>query len=168
MEPPHIHFYRALGLMLFLPDLEKQTPAMYAASLASRGDGLVSEAFGCTCGTCPGTQNDLDRGHGDARGDDNPVFLLDVFANWKWGIRPRSWLHAAPVAKATLSAIEFMLGNAPAPFNLTYRMVNTNDEHGIIVSRRGALAPKSQCVAKFRPSGLTGATCCDGCLRRAM
>merc|ERR1711977_711682 len=32
----------------------------------------------------------------------------------------------------TAKAIQFILDHAPAPYNLTFRMVNTNDEHGVI------------------------------------
>jgi len=128
MEPPHIHFYRALGYELFLPTLERQTPELYADTVGS--DGCVQELFGCGCGTCVGGAYDLDRPKGGARGDDNPVFILDVYMNFKWHDDGAAWLQKR--WSNTAKGIQFILNHARAPYNLTYQMVNTNDEHGVI------------------------------------
>eukprot|EP01065_Artemidia_motanka_P049055 TRINITY_DN804_c0_g1_i5.p1 TRINITY_DN804_c0_g1~~TRINITY_DN804_c0_g1_i5.p1 ORF type:complete len:885 (+),score=294.18 TRINITY_DN804_c0_g1_i5:94-2748(+) len=128
MEPPHIHFYRALGYQLFEPSIERQTPEMYASTVASQG-GVVNELFGCGCGGCVGGGYNLDQPMGGPRGDDNPAFLLDVYMNWKWGAGD-AWLKG--MWPAVKSATDYVLSKAPAPFNLTYQMVNTNDEHGVI------------------------------------
>lgn len=128
MEPPHIHFYRALGYELFLPSIERQTPELYADTIG--GDGCVQELFGCGCGSCVGGKYDLDRPKGGARGDDNPVFILDIYMNFKWHDDGAEWLKER--WSNTVKGIQFILNHAPAPFNLTYRMVNTNDEHGFI------------------------------------
>eukprot|EP01062_Namystynia_karyoxenos_P020533 TRINITY_DN17768_c0_g1_i1.p1 TRINITY_DN17768_c0_g1~~TRINITY_DN17768_c0_g1_i1.p1 ORF type:complete len:1046 (+),score=334.04 TRINITY_DN17768_c0_g1_i1:92-3139(+) len=128
MEPPHIHFYRALGYNLFLPELEHQTARMYAA--AQDADGLVEELFGCGCGGCAGGADDLDKAKGGARGDDNPVFVLDVYMNWKKGTGGSGWLGS--MWPATAKALRWMLQTAPAPYHLPYKLVNTHDEHGMI------------------------------------
>ena len=83
MEPPHIHFYRALGYSLFMPSIERQTPEMYARGIDA--DGYVEELFGCDCVGCH--NETLDRPGGSPvgiRGDDNLVFVLDVYMNWRW------------------------------------------------------------------------------------
>jgi len=128
MEPPHIHFYRALGYELFMPTLERQTPELYASTVGH--DGSVQELFGCSCGSCVGGSYDLDRPKGGVRGDDNPVFVLDVYMNFKWHDDGSQWLEQRWTN--TAQAIKFILNHAPAPYNLTYKMVNTNDEHGVI------------------------------------
>lgn len=126
MEPPHIHSYRALGYILLLPSLESGALSLYSSALAA--DGGVQEAFGCRCEGCASKPCDLDRGSGGARGDDNPAYLLDVYANWKWR-NSTAWMLAH---KEIVRVLEFTLSRAPPPCNLTYRMVNTNDEHGVI------------------------------------
>ena len=128
MEPPHIHFYRALGYALFLPAIEQQTPRLYSERLLK--DGTVSELFGCGCGGCAGQgQDTLDQPHGGARGDDNPVYILDVFMNWRWAKDGDTFL--ASVWDDTKLAVAFTLQHAEK-HGLTYRQVNTNDEHGMI------------------------------------
>lgn len=128
MEPPHIHFYRALGYALFLPAIERQTPRLYSDQMLR--DGTVSELFGCGCGGCAGQgQDTLDRPGGGARGDDNPVYILDVFMNWHWGKDGDTFLSS--VWPKTKLALNFTLQHA-AKHGLTYQMVNTNDEHGLI------------------------------------
>ena len=128
MEPPHIHFYRALGYALFLPAIERQTPRLYSERLLQ--DGTVSELFGCDCGGCAGQgQDTLDQPHGGARGDDNPVYILDVFMNWRWSEDGDSFL--ASVWNDTRRAVAFTLQHA-SKHGLTFRLVNTNDEHGLI------------------------------------
>ena len=127
MEPPHIHFYRALGYSLFQPELERQTPKMYSDAILP--DGTISELFGCGCGTCPASKCDLDKPKGGARGDDNPVYILDAYMNFAWHDDGKTFLQGVwgPVSKA----INFTLTKSEQ-YGLTYRMVNTNDEHGVI------------------------------------
>merc|ERR1712048_1134105 len=128
MEPPHIHFYRALGYELFHSSLERQTPELYADKVG--GDGCVQELYGCGCGDCVGGGYDLDKPKGGARGDDNPVFILDAYMNFKWHDDGADWLKGR--WENIVKAIHFIRNHAPSSYNLTYRMVNTNDEHGVI------------------------------------
>ena len=75
---------------------------------------------------------DLDEaGDVGARGDDNPVFVLDVYMNYKWVEGGLEWLEGIwPKVKA---ASEFMLASAAVgAHGLPWHMTNTNDEHGVI------------------------------------
>lgn len=131
MEPPHIHLPRMLGYKLFFSDLERQTLDLYSKQL-NPGTGMLGELFGGSCTIKPtiNTPSDLDKGAGGARADDNPAFVIDVYMNYLMDKDGLQLLHHKWV-QAKL-ALVFILKNAPSPFHLTYRLVNTNDEHGLI------------------------------------
>ena len=126
MEPPHIHFYRAFAYWTLFPSLERQTVQLYAD--AQLPDGLISEQFGGGCGGASG-KFDLDKPNGDPRGDDNGVFILDVFMNYLWTIDGEEF--AAKVWPQVELATRWQLAHA-SNYGLTSDLVNTNDEHGTI------------------------------------
>lgn len=126
MEPPHIHFYRALAYNFLMPSLERQTVELYAS--AQFPDGTISELFGGGCGGASGSY-DLDHPKGGPRGDDNGVFILDVWMNCLWTLdgeefESRIWPQA-------YKAIRWQLNHA-STYGLTSDLVNTFDEHGQI------------------------------------
>ena len=131
MEPPHIHLPRSVGYILHFPQLEQQTPKMYLESLSlPKSGGIVQELFGCGCGGCAGGQCDLDAPKGGPRGDDNPALVFDVYMNYK--LQPSGGkAFVVDNWNATKAALGFAL-SAADKFGLTYQLVNTNDEHGII------------------------------------
>ena len=66
-----------------MPSIERQTPEMYSRGIDA--SGYVEELFGCDCVGCH--NETLDRPGGSPvgiRGDDNLVFVLDVYMNWRW------------------------------------------------------------------------------------
>jgi len=127
MEPPHIHLPRSLGYILNMPSLERQASEIYSSKILD--SGVISESFGCSCPGCAGAVCNLDDPDGAPRADDNPAFLLDLYMNYKWTLDGQAFLRANwPQALRALSFVR----HQPERYNLTYRMVNTNDEHGVI------------------------------------
>ena len=80
-------------------------------------------------GPFAGASKPFTKPKGGARGDDNPVYILDAYMNFAWHDDGKTFLQGVwgPVSKA----INFTLTKSEQ-YGLTYRMVNTNDEHGVI------------------------------------
>lgn len=126
MEPPHIHGYRSLFYSTVFPDLERQTVNLYTEAMLP--DGTVSELFGGGCGGASRTYN-LDHAMGGARGDDNAVYLLDVYQNWLFHKDGDEFLER--VWPKFVLAVRWQLAHADE-YGLTANLVNTFDEHGLI------------------------------------
>ena len=126
MEPPHIHFYRALAYIFLMPSLERQTVALYASTQLP--DGTISENFG---GDCSGASRsyDLDVPNAGPRGDDNGVFILDVWMNVLWTADGTEF--GSSVWPQVYKAIRWQLDHA-SKYGLTSDLMNTFDEHGVI------------------------------------
>ena len=130
MEPPHIHGYRAFAYHVIFPTLERQTLMLYADQMTA--DGLVSELFGGGCFGASKSYN-LDTAMGGARGDDNAVFILDVYMNWMSyhdNITEGQKFLDSIWPKFQL-AVQWQLAHA-SKYGLTEDLVNTFDEHGLI------------------------------------
>jgi len=95
-------------------------------------------------------------------------FILDMYMNFKWHDDGKEWL--AIRWNNTAKAIQFILDHAPAPYNLTLRMVNTNDEHGIIgdVNTYNAFVYLSSLAAAARLADAMGDTELAGTCQRAI
>ncbi|XP_062508972.1 uncharacterized protein LOC134185207 [Corticium candelabrum] len=126
MEPPHIHFYRALAYSFLMPSLERQTVELYASTQLP--DGTISEQFGGGCGDASRSY-DLDHPSGGARGDDNGVFILDVLLNFAFTLDGEDFVDR--VWPQTYKALRWQLDHA-SKYGLTSDLVNTFDEHGQI------------------------------------
>lgn len=97
MDPPHIHFYRAMAMTLVMPEIERDglcvslffffdlfssvcwrvLTAMIMFAKGQDKTGMISEDFGGGCFSCCGAN--IGTPNGGPRGDDNSVFLLDVY-----------------------------------------------------------------------------------------
>ena len=128
MEPPSIHGYRALVLNSLFPDLEHQTLMLYADQMTS--DGLVSEKFGGLCDNASANYN-LDVGDGDGRGDDNAIFIMDVYVNLLNYDEKEGQDFLDKIWPKLKLAVEWQMAHA-TKYGLTEDLVNAFDEHGQI------------------------------------
>ena len=128
MEPPHIHFYRALLYSNIFPTLEQGTVEMYAA--AQGPDGDVQELFGCGCGGCAGGAYDLDTAKGGARSDDTSLFLIDAYMNLKWHGQDGEKV-VTKIWPSIVRALSWATTNA-ATYGLPQDLRDTFDEHGVM------------------------------------
>ena len=136
VEPPHVGFYRKLPYQLFFTDLDQNIiTTLYCDNMVYQNGifgkmGIVSENFGGSCSN-PGVLSKMDTPNGAPRGDDNPVFLLDIYMNWKWANNGDQLLN--DTYQYAKYAVYYMMDNAITNnYSLPYKMVNTFDEHGTI------------------------------------
>ncbi|XP_065174441.1 uncharacterized protein LOC135804487 [Sycon ciliatum] len=128
MEPPHIHGYRSLAFNSLFPTLEHNTLMLYADHMTA--DGLVSEEFGGGCGGASRTYN-LDKANNGARGDDNAVFIMDVYMNWLNYNESAGLQFLKSIWDKYTLAIRWQLAHG-SKYGLTGDLVNTFDEHGLM------------------------------------
>eukprot|EP01083_Nonionella_stella_P073672 199428_1 len=136
VEPPHVGYYRKLPYQLFFTELDQNiVSTLYIDHmLYSKGMfgemGVVSESFGGSGGD-PGQLQTLDTPNGGPRGDDNPVFILDIYMNWKWADNGDEFMNASyvPAKKAMYYSMNNSISHG---YSLPYKMINTFDEHGVI------------------------------------
>eukprot|EP01083_Nonionella_stella_P170708 581535_1 len=128
IDPPHIHQYRSLAYNLIFGDvLDRGTLKMYTNGAEVEG-GMVAERFGGDCSVINGA---MGQPTGAARGDDNSLYVLGMYSQFKWyADGPEFVRKRFPVVK---SAIGWIINQSvPHGYGVPYRLVNTNDEHGII------------------------------------
>eukprot|EP01084_Bolivina_argentea_P269292 457639_1 len=136
VEPPHVGYYRKLPYQLFFTNLDQNIiSTLYIDHMImSNGifgeQGLVSENFGGSCGN-PGTLHKLDTPDNDVHSEDNPVFILDIYMNWKWASNGDQFMNNSyiPAKKAMYWSMNNAISNG---YSLPFRQVNTFDEHGVI------------------------------------
>ena len=136
VEPPHVGFYRKLPYQMLFTELDQNIiSTLYIDHMIDSNGmfgemGMVSENFGGSCSN-PGKLQKMDTPNGDARGDDNPVFILDVYMNWKWAQNGDAFMNKSYIS--CKKAMYYSMNNSVNfGYSLPYKMVNTFDEHGII------------------------------------
>lgn len=130
IDPPHIHGYRSFAYQLIYGDiLDRGTLSMYSyGQINDDGEGLVSELFG---GGCSNVNGIMGEPSGGKRGDDNSIYIMDMYAQFKWYRDGKDYVGNK--YQYVKQAMNWII-NASVPFGLglPYRLVNTNDEHGVI------------------------------------
>eukprot|EP01084_Bolivina_argentea_P179933 310885_1 len=125
IDPPHIHGYRSLAYnLIFGNEFDRGTLNMYTyGQITEFNPGLVSETY---------SWNGVLGSPGDfPRGDDNSIYILNMYLQFKWykdGVQ-----YVGNRYKYVKAAMYWIINQSiPNTYGLPYRLINTNDEHGII------------------------------------
>ena len=132
IDPPHIHGYRTFAYQLIYGSiLDRGTLNMYTyKQINSDGPGLVSELFG---GSCSGIGGIMGQPSGGKRGDDNSIYIMNMYSHLKWYRDGANWIKKGNKYKYIKSAMNWIINaSIPNGLGLPFRLINTNDEHGII------------------------------------
>eukprot|EP01084_Bolivina_argentea_P033972 62837_1 len=123
ISPPHIHQYRALAYNLIFGNvLDRGILNMY--SFGQIDNGLVSELFG---GNCFGINGKMGEPSGDPRGDDNSLYVLDMYLQFKWYKDGIEYVYDR--YKYVKNAMQWIMQHSiPYGYGLPYGLRNTYDE----------------------------------------
>eukprot|EP01084_Bolivina_argentea_P033973 62838_1 len=116
IDPPHIHGYRSLAYnLIFGNTLDRGTLNMY--TYGQIDNGLVSELFG---GGCGGVNGVMGQPSGGARGDDNSIYVLDMYSQFKW--YKDGSKYVGDRYKYVKAAMNWIIeGSIPHKYGLPYR-----------------------------------------------